>query len=74
MTSEGVLKRKGPILDLCNTSKLISPFLSEKGPRSKARHVRIAHIILEVLQICEKDKHFVPMVLHLQNSCFESTC
>ena len=50
MMSEGALKRKGQIHDLCNSYYLISPFLNGKGPRSKARHVITAQIRFEVLR------------------------
>jgi hypothetical protein len=35
MRPEGVLKRKGLILDLCNTSELISPFWRWEGPSTQ---------------------------------------
>ena len=54
MTSEGVLKRKRQNLDLCNTSQLISPFVTWEGPRSPAWHVIIDHLSWELLQQHEK--------------------
>ena len=65
MRSEGVLKRKRQNLDLCNTSKLISPFWRWEGPSTQGltrnnRRFRIGGIahLVKIEQIRPEVLHF----------------
>ena len=72
MTSEGVLKRKRQNLDVCNTSKLISPFVTWEGP-SKSRSARNNRPNrMRAIARTRKVKHFVQRVLQFRSFSFQS--